>query len=105
MVQTTNTNLRIIKKFKQKLKKLKIEKIVFFGSRANGKFNKESDFDILAISDKFEGVKWNERPLEIYLNWKESLPLEVICLTPKEFEDKKKHSSFLRQISKEGIEI
>lgn len=105
MVQTTNKNLELIKKFKKKLKKLSIDKIIFFGSRANGTFNSESDFDIIVISKNFKGIKWHKRPLNIYLAWKENKPLEVICYTPEEFEKKKKQIGIVKTAVEEGIEI
>ena len=75
MVQTTNKNIELIKKFKKKLEKFGVEKIIFFGSRAKGTFNSESDFDIIVISKKFKGVKWNQRSLNIYLSWKEKFSI------------------------------
>jgi hypothetical protein len=105
MVQTTNKNLEIIKKFKKKLEKIGVNKIIFFGSRTKGTFDPESDFDIIVISKNFEGVKWNERPLNIYLAWKEKKPLEVLCYTPEEFEKKKKQIGIVKTAVKEGIEV
>ena len=105
MVQTTNKNIALIKKFKKKLEKLGIDRVIFFGSRARGEFNSESDFDILAISKNFKGVKWHKRPLKIYLAWKENNPLEVLCYTPEEFEKGKKQIGIIQEAIKEGIEI
>lgn len=105
MVQTTNKNLELIKKFRKKLERLGIDRIIFFGSRANGTFNSESDFDIIAISKNFKGVKWHKRPLKIYLAWKENKPLEVLCYTPEEFEKKKKQIGIVKTAVEEGIEI
>jgi len=105
MVQTTNQNLRIIKEFKKKLKKLGVDRIIFFGSRANGTFNSESDFDIVAISKNFNGIKWHKRSLKIYLAWKENKPLEVLCYTPDEFEKLKNKMTIVKIAAEEGIEI
>ncbi len=105
MVQTTNKNLNLIKKFKKKLEKLGMDRILFFGSRAKGTFNSESDFDIIVISKNFKGVKWHKRPLKIYLAWKENKPLEVLCYTPEEFEEEKKQIGIVQEAVKEGIEI
>jgi len=105
MVQTTNKNIEIIKKFKKTLEKFGVEKIIFFGSRIKGTFNQESDFDIIVISKNFKGIRWHKRVLNIYLNWKENLPLEVLCYTPEEFEKKKKQIGIVQEAVKEGILI
>ncbi len=101
MVQTTNKNLSIIKEFKKNIEKFGIERVIFFGSRARGDFNKDSDFDIIAISKNFKDVKWHRRPLEIYLNWDYGYSLEVLCYTPEEFERLKKKIGIVREAVKE----
>ena len=45
-------SISLIKEFIDKLKKdYKVEKIVFFGSRATGKAHKDSDIDLLVITN------------------------------------------------------
>lgn len=105
MVQKKDANLEILKRFKKRLKNMGIDKLILFGSRAKGNFRKDSDFDILVISKKFKGVKWNERSLYIYLNWKEKTPLEVLCYTPEEFEKGKNQVGIIQEVLKTGIEI
>src|SRR3989344_1439521 len=105
MVQRKNKNIEIIRKFKKKIDKKGTDKIIFSGSRARGSYNKESDFDIIVISDKFNNISWYKRPLEIYLSWEEDYPLEVLCYTPKEFEKKKKQIGIVQEAVKEGIVI
>lgn len=105
MIQTTNKNLEIIRKFKKKLGKLGINKLIFFGSRAKGTFNQESDFDIIVTSEKFKGIQWNKRSFEIYKNWNEDYALEVLCYTPEEFNRLKSQITIVKNAVKEGIEI
>ena len=105
MVQTTNKNIKIVKNFKKNLEKFGIEKMIFFGSRARGDFNSDSDFDIIAVSKNFEGIKLSERPLKVYLSWNEDFPLEVICYTPEEFLRLKEKIGIVQEAVREGIEI
>lgn len=105
MVERENKNVEVLKKFKKKIKKFGVDKIILFGSRAGGNFRKDSDFDILVVSKKFEGKRWNERPLEIYLSWDEKEPLEILCYTPEEFNRGKKELGIVQEALKEGIEI
>ncbi|NIM77351.1 MAG: hypothetical protein GTO20_01020 [Candidatus Aminicenantes bacterium] len=55
-----NTALRVIRKIFAG-KKIKIEKIIFFGSRARGDYNKDSDWDFLVISDQELEIKEKHR--------------------------------------------
>ena len=105
MVQTTNKNIKLVKDFKKRLTKHGIIRLILFGSRARGTFDSESDFDIIAVSERFKDVKWHKRPLSLYLAWDEDYPVDFLCYTPEEFEKKKKQAGIIQQAVKEGIEI
>jgi predicted nucleotidyltransferase len=107
MVQQTNMNLSIVKKFKQKVDKIvKMNKMILFGSRAKGNFSEESDFDLLIVSNEFEQKPFYKRAIELYAAWKEKYPLELICYTEEEFEQKKTNPySIASQANKTGIHI
>jgi uncharacterized protein len=94
-----------MRKFKNRIKKLGNFKVVLFGSRARGDYHDGSDFDVIVISEKFKDIKWNKRPFEISLEWKENYPLEVLCYTPSEYSKIKKSSFVIKEAEKEGIEI
>lgn len=96
----------LVKKFTKKVKqKFKPKKIILFGSRAREDNLKESDYDFIIVSDKFEGMPIFKRMSLFYDYWESSADLEVICYTPKEFERKKKQIGIVQQAVKEGIEI
>ncbi|MBU1622412.1 MAG: nucleotidyltransferase domain-containing protein [Nanoarchaeota archaeon] len=66
-------------------------KIWFFGSRAQGKGKKDSDYDFLLVSPEFTNVEWEERSAKVYyLKRKIPAAMDIICLTPQEFKKKKK---------------
>ncbi|MEK6873667.1 MAG: nucleotidyltransferase domain-containing protein [Nanoarchaeota archaeon] len=71
--------------------------IILFGSKANGMDWKKSDFDIIIVSDKFQGVKWLQRISKIVQHWKMDKDLDVLPYTREEFEYKKKNYSFIRE--------
>lgn len=48
---TKDTAVRVIREMFA-FKEVKIEKVLFFGSRARGDYNKESDWDFLVVADK-----------------------------------------------------
>jgi hypothetical protein len=105
MVQITNKNIEIVKRFKNKLKDIGVDRLILFGSRARGTFHSESDFDLIIISNKFEGIPMHKRSFIYYANWKENYPVEIICYTPNEFEILKNKISIVSEALKEGIEI
>ena len=99
-------DLKIVKEFKKKLeKKISVEKIVLFGSRANGKPNKWSDFDIIIVSNKFRGEKSFKRGIGFYDYWKEDYPVDFLCYTPEEFNKLKNRITIVREAMKRGIII
>ena len=81
-------------------------KIILFGSRATGKYNKGSDYDFLLISPKFRKMGWEDRLANVYF-LKREIPaaMDIICLTPHEFNEKKKELGVIHEAVKEGIEI
>jgi len=97
---------REIETFVEKLKKkINIERVIVFGSRARGDYLADSDVDMIIISKDFEEVPFYERMDKLILLWESPLDLEALCYTPKEFEQKKKEIGIVAEAVKEGIEI
>ena len=99
-------DLEIIRKFKKKLsKKIPVKKMILFGSRATGKTHKWSDFDVVVVSNDFEGKKSFERGLGFYDDWGYDYPVDFLCYTPEEFDKLKKRPTIVKNAVEEGIEI
>lgn len=81
-------------------------RIILFGSRAKKTAKKTSDYDFLLVSPKFKNIEWEERSVKAY-KLKRNIPaaMDIICLTPQEFEEKKKEIGIVQEAVKEGIEI
>ncbi len=84
---------KAIKFFEKCLKEkgLKVSRIILFGSQVKGRTTKESDVDILIISEDFRGKDIFERArltkdAEIMTLKKFMMPLDIITLTSEEFE-------------------
>ncbi len=82
-----------------------IQKIIFFGSRAEGKFSDESDVDIVIVSPDFRDMNFFERVARMYDYWDLDLPVDFLCYTPEEFNKLKNRVSIVREALKHGIEI
>lgn len=107
MVRKANKNLALVKNFKERAGKIvKIDEIIFFGSRAKGNFNSESDFDLLVVSDDFEEQPFYKRCAKLYPLWSENYPLELICFTEKELKEKQKNQyGIVAEAKRTGITI
>ena len=97
---------REIEKFVGRLReKIRVEKVIIFGSRARGDNLEDSDVDLIIISRDFEGVPFYERMDKLILLWESPLDLEALCYTPLEFEIKKNEIGVVQQAVREGLEI
>jgi hypothetical protein len=84
---------------------LDADRIILFGSRARGDWLKESDYDFIVVSQRFDGVPWPYRPAELYLLWHGSPGVELLCYTPDEFQRKSSEISIVAEALKEGVEL
>jgi hypothetical protein len=97
---------RTIKDFIQKLKKrFKIERIILFGSRAEGEALKDSDYDFIIVSKDFEGIFFTDRTSLLYDLWDSELSLEALCYTPEEFDKKAREIGIVKEAIKHGIRL
>jgi len=95
-----------LKEFKERSsKKVMLDKIIFFGSRVNGKPKRHSDIDLIVVSKRFMGLKFRRRPLLLYDYWDLNYPVDFLCYTPEEFNKLKRQITIVREAVEEGIEI
>lgn len=87
-----------------KEKGLKIDKIVLFGSQAKGTATEESDVDIVIVSEAFTRKNIFRRAkltrdAEIRTIRKFMVPLDIITMTPEEYENR---TSLIAEYAHEG---
>jgi len=78
-------------------------KIILFGSRARGDFLKESDYDIIVVSEKFRGIPFLRRMEDVYELWDGDESIDIICYTPEEFDKKRKQIGIVSKAIEEGV--
>ncbi len=83
---------------------INVSKIILFGSQSKGKATKESDVDVVIISDDFKGRDIFERAqltkdAEIKTIKKFLIPFDIITMTQDEWE---KGNFLIREFAKEG---
>ena len=98
----------IIEKYKKNLGNLgiKAKKIIVFGSYANGVPRKDSDIDLVVISDDFQNLDlWERLSLlgEATIGIKS--PLEILGYTEKEYEEKGRGSFIGDEVKAGGVEV
>jgi len=98
--------MKALADFKERLsKKIKVQKMILFGSYARGEPKEDSDVDLLIVSPDFKKTRFIKRSLGFYKLWSLDLPVDYICFSPEEFEKQKKRISIVSTALEEGVEI
>ncbi|MCH7568185.1 MAG: nucleotidyltransferase domain-containing protein [Nanoarchaeota archaeon] len=98
--------IKVIENFVTKLSKdFDIKRVIFFGSRVSGKARKDSDVDLIIVSNDFEGMSFFERGARMYDYWTEEIPVDFLCFTEKEFNKLKKRISIVSGAITSGLSI
>jgi uncharacterized protein len=104
MATSKDEILRDIKRYIAELNNsgIPIYKAVLFGSWARGKAGEESDVDVVLISDKFTGDRFQDRRRIVPLRRKINTRIEPIPFTQEGFDTA---GILVEEISKYGEEI
>ncbi len=86
-------------------KKHGVQKVILFGSYAKGTQKKDSDVDLLIVSDSFKNKKSYARAPPIHLEWTLHKPVDLLCYTSEEFEKRKHMISIVREAVQTGVEL
>ncbi len=100
-----DTVLKIIREFKKILEStgVRTEKIILYGSYANGTYHEWSDIDLVVISPDFadvglwDRIKMVSKAISIIFQ-----PIEAVPMTPEEWES---GDSMICKFAKEGEEV
>ena len=100
-----NTVLNILSRYRSTLETngTMVNKMILFGSYANGTNKEGSDIDVVVVSEHFEGKNFWER-VDILSNaiYEIFEPIEVVAMTPEEWE---RGNSDIRDFAREGEEV
>jgi predicted nucleotidyltransferase len=87
---------------------LEAGRVLLFGSRARGDNQGDSDFDFIIISPRFEGMHLLRRASGIHEIWWYAGgqgAMDLICLTPQEFEEARHRISLVAAVLPEAIDL
>ena len=68
-----------LKSFRQRVNKdIPIERMILFGSRAEGTANRESDVDLIIVSSRFKRWDFFKRGAKMYDYWDVGYPVDLL---------------------------
>ncbi|MCP4401040.1 MAG: nucleotidyltransferase domain-containing protein [bacterium] len=90
-----------VERFKQEampivLKECQPEKVILFGSRANGSATEDSDLDVIVVANMFTHIPFLKRMAFMLKKVRFTKHIDFICYAPEEFE-RIQHSSVVLQ--------
>lgn len=85
--------------------KIRINKVILFGSAVRNRVTRDSDLDLIVLSDSFRGMDFLRR-LELLSrarsNLSRSVAMDILGYTPAEFKKISKESVVLGEAKREG---
>jgi len=83
--------------------KIKVDKVILFGSRARGEALNDSDVDLVIISDDFKDMDFIRRLEFLSLNWRyPHLAADCLGYTPQEYEELSKRLGIIAEVKQYG---
>jgi predicted nucleotidyltransferase len=99
----------IIEEYLRNLKgKIRLEKVILFGSAVRGKMHRDSDIDLIIISPDFKNMDFMKRLIllsRLRRKMKKTAPMDILGYTREEFKKLSKESIVLQEAKREGKTI
>lgn len=74
-----------------------------FGSQASGNAGPDSDTDLIVVSTCFESMPFLERCARLRRAWPIDESVDLVCLTPAEFDERRTGPTLVREAVENGI--
>ena len=103
-----NQIIRVIRQYRNNLEALgiRVKKIILYGSYARGEVTRDSDIDLLVVSDDFEGMDlWERQCLLGRARVGIKRPMEILGLTDEELAAETDGTFVAEEIKKGGVEV
>ncbi len=85
-------------------KRIRVEKVVLYGSHASGNPRADSDIDLAIISPDFGQNRSKERTMLLQLAWRIDPRLEPVAISSESYE-RDTWIPFIYEIREKGIEV
>jgi len=76
-----------------------------FGSRAQGTALRESDVDLILVSEGFTGMGWLDRLRLAWELWESRPSLNALCYTPEEFSTLSREPTIVQEALRHALLI
>lgn len=87
------------------LQGLRVEALILFGSRAEGKTDEWSDYDFIVVSPDFEGIPFIERGRLMFPLRERGVSYDFLCYTPAEFEALRSEPTIVKDAVEHGLAL
>lgn len=77
-----------------------VRRVILFGSLADGRVRSTSDVDLIIVEET--EARFLDRLDELYRALAPRVAMDILVYTPREFEDLRRHSSFVRLAASKG---
>jgi predicted nucleotidyltransferase len=108
LVPTLSENDVAVRTFARRLHGEGVEHVYLFGSHATGLAAPDSDYDLIIVSAAFVGIPRLSRHFgmhDLFYEVGGNAPLDLICLTPEEFESAKGRITLVSAVMPEAIDL
>lgn len=95
---------REVKKYLKSLP-IKVNFAILFGSTVYGERLKDSDIDLIVVSEDFKEMAFEERMLMLQKHWKHKVTIEAFGFTKDELEKLKDKSVVVQEALEKGKRI
>jgi len=103
MVKTESEVKEIIHTYVNELNRLiRVERVILFGSYAQGEPLITSDIDLVVISKSFKDMDFADRLFFLLKHWQAHIGADILGYTPEEFDRFSKGITLLAEIKKNG---
>jgi predicted nucleotidyltransferase len=82
--------------------------VLLFGSFAHGTERDESDYDLIVVARRFGGLPLTRREIglrELFYAVGGSAPMDLICVTPEEFESARLKPTLIAAVVDDAIDL
>src|ERR1700751_3395453 len=98
-----------LRRFAERLRaELRAERVLLFGSQARGTAALDSDYDLIIVASHFRAIPKLRRGIglrDLYYDVGGNSPLDLICLTPEEFDYASTHITLVNAVLPEAIDL
>ncbi|MFO8080046.1 MAG: nucleotidyltransferase domain-containing protein [Armatimonadota bacterium] len=95
----------LIEEVREFMRRVKVEEAIFFGSRERGDEHPYSDLNLVLLSERFEGRPLSKLLPELQKAWKSDLQLELLPVSPDEFEEMQEWNALAQDAAENGLHI